>query len=68
MCLIVDDFVEGRPGELYLTKKAYCIMSKYRYYELHINLLHSILNFKKLESLNILALLNGEEGLDDLVY
>lgn len=52
-CQIIDDFIEGKPGEVYLVKKAYCIISKFRYYELHLNLLQSILNFKKLETLNI---------------
>lgn len=50
-CHIIDDFIEGRPGEMYLIKKAYCVISKFRYYELHLNLLTSIMNFKKLETL-----------------
>jgi len=50
MCIQFEDFME-RPSDkaVFLTKRAYCMMFRNNYYELHSEIMASLLHVLKLE-------------------
>jgi hypothetical protein len=55
VCLIIEEILQDNNGDMFVTQKALCVMSKFRYYELHLNLLNAIMSIYKLERFNIFA-------------
>ncbi len=53
---IFEDIIQGRDTNSFFTsQKALCIMAKFRYFEIYLQILSAILNIYKLERFNILA-------------
>ena len=47
--LLFEEIIEGRNDKFFTSQKAFCIMSQYKYFELHLSVLNTILSLYKLE-------------------
>ena len=53
--LVAEEIIEGKKGKFYGTQKAFCWMSSFKYFDLHLSILNTILSFYKLERFKLLA-------------
>lgn len=40
VCLVIEEIIEGERDHFYTTQKAFCIMSQFRYFDLHLSILN----------------------------
>eukprot|EP00347_Sterkiella_histriomuscorum_P012528 403368229 len=66
MCLIFEEIIEGEPNEFYSSQKAFCIMSQFRYYDLHLSILNTIMSLYKNERYEMLARISMQKGSNNL--
>ena len=64
MCLIKEDIIEMQSvrgkRDFYISQKAYCIMSPFKYFAFYLQVLNSVISMYKIERMNLANKLKQE--------